>query len=76
MATANILDVIYADEIKHLAIGVRWFEFLCAKTQQDPHVRYIETINARFPGGLRAPFNMDARRTAGMNESYLKPWLS
>lgn len=75
-ATAAILDVIYADEIKHLAIGVRWFEFLCVQTQQNPHSRYVETINARFPGGLKPPFNMDARRAAGMSEAYLAPWMA
>ncbi len=74
-ATAAILDVIYTDEIKHLAVGVRWFEFLCAQDQQDPHRHYVEMINTRFPGGLRAPFNMEARLAAGMGENYLQPWL-
>jgi uncharacterized ferritin-like protein (DUF455 family) len=72
--TAAILDVIYADEIKHLAIGVRWFEFLCAAAGKDPYATYKETIDARFPGGLRPPFNMEARDKAGMGEAYLRPW--
>jgi uncharacterized ferritin-like protein (DUF455 family) len=73
--TAAILDVIYADEIKHLAVGVRWFEHLCAALGENPHTRYVELINARFPGGLKAPFNMPARARAGMGEGYLKPWM-
>jgi len=72
--TAAILDVIYADEIKHLAIGVRWFEYLCAAAGKDPHAAYKETIDARFPGGLRPPFNTEARRQGGMGEAYLRPW--
>lgn len=74
--TAAILDVIYTDEIKHLAVGVRWFEFLCAARGDDPHATYRDILNARFPGGLKAPFNMEARAQAGMGEDYLRPWMS
>ena len=73
--TAAILDVIYTDEIKHLAVGVRWFEHLCAACGENPHESYREILNARFPGGLKAPFNMPAREQAGMGAAYLKPWL-
>ncbi len=69
--TADILDVIFRDEIKHLAVGIRWFEHL----SPDPHARYLELINERFPGGLRPPFNMPARLQAGMHEEYLRAWL-
>ena len=73
--TAAILDVIYSDEIKHLAVGVRWFEHLCVARGLDPHESYRDILNARFPGGLKAPFNMEARAAAGMSEDYLRPWL-
>jgi uncharacterized ferritin-like protein (DUF455 family) len=73
--TAAILDVIYADEIKHLAVGVHWFEHLCKAQNHDPHARYLELINTRFPGGLKAPFNMPAREKAGMGVKYLVPWM-
>jgi uncharacterized ferritin-like protein (DUF455 family) len=74
-ATSAILDVIYADEIKHLAVGVRWFEFLCNARACDPYAAYRDILNARFPGGLKAPFNMEAREQAGMGEEYLRPWM-
>ncbi len=73
--TAAILDVIYTDEIKHLAVGVRWFEFLCASAGKDPHAAYKHVVDTRFPGGLRAPFNMEARERGGMGAEYLRPWL-
>ena len=69
--TAAILDTIYRDEIKHLAVGIRWFEHLCP----NPHTRYVELINERFPGGLKPPFNMEARAQAGMRKDYMEPWL-
>ncbi len=74
-ATAAILDVIYADEIKHLKIGVRWFEFLCAARGKNPHDAYHEIIALKFPGGPKGPFNMPARNSGGMHEDYLRPWL-
>ncbi|MBY0509850.1 MAG: ferritin-like domain-containing protein [Rhodospirillaceae bacterium] len=73
--TSAILDLIYTDEIKHLAVGVRWFEYLCAARGDAPHTRYSGLINERFPGGLKAPFNMEAREQAGMGEAYLKSWM-
>lgn len=73
--TAAILDVIYIDEIKHLAVGVRWFEYLCKAQGRDPHAAYRDILNARFPGGLKPPFNMEAREKAGMGAEYLKPWM-
>ena len=73
--TAAILEVIFADEIKHLAVGLRWFEFLCAARNLCPHSTYREILDARFPGGLKAPFNLEARGAAGMGEPYMRPWL-
>lgn len=73
--TAAILDIIYTDEIKHLAVGIRWFEFLCATAGKDPHAAYKHVVDKRFPGGLRAPFNMEARAAGGMGADYLRPWL-
>lgn len=69
--TAAILDVIFRDEIKHLAVGVRWFEHLCP----TPHTAYKALIDERFPCGLKPPFNMEARAQAGMGAEYLRWWL-
>ena len=74
--TAAVLQQIYDDEIKHVRIGVQWFEYCCAKDGTNPQVRYAALLAERFRGGLKPPFNMPARARAGMDESYLKPWLS
>jgi uncharacterized ferritin-like protein (DUF455 family) len=73
--TAGVLDVIYADEIKHLAAGIRWFEFACREAGHDPHQAYRTILAARFTGTLKGPFNLAARATAGMGTEYLRPWL-
>ena len=73
--TADVLDTIYRDEIGHIGIGVRWFEFVCAREGCDPHATFRDIIADRFIGTLKGPFNMEARSQAGMGEKYLAPWL-
>jgi uncharacterized ferritin-like protein (DUF455 family) len=74
--TAAILQQIYDDEIKHLAVGVQWFEYCCSLAKTAPQARYAALLTERFRGDLKPPFNLPARAQAGMDESYLKPWLS
>jgi uncharacterized ferritin-like protein (DUF455 family) len=74
-ATAAILDRTFSDEINHLRIGIRWFEFECARRKLEPTTHYKALLDARFTGTLKPPFNMDARAQAGMTELYLQPWL-
>ena len=73
--TADILGTIYTDEIKHLAVGVRWFEYLCARRRLDPIATYKQMIDARFTGKPKPPFNLEARAQAGMKADYVAPWM-
>tara|TARA_R110002126_G_scaffold9930_10_gene44606 strand:+ start:5653 stop:6441 length:789 start_codon:yes stop_codon:yes gene_type:complete len=67
--SATILDVIYADEIGHVAIGMKWFEAACPG---DPVATWQRLVNERFRGGLKAPFNDAARAQAGFGAAYYK----
>ena len=69
--TAAILQQIYDDEIKHLAVGVHWFEYCCAKQGIESRAHYATLLAARFRGQLKPPFNLPARARAGMDASYL-----
>ncbi len=73
--TADILGAIYTDEIRHLAVGVRWFEHVCAKRGADPIATYHRMIRERFTGKPKPPFNFEARAQAGMRAEYLAPWI-
>jgi uncharacterized ferritin-like protein (DUF455 family) len=73
--TADILGVIYTDEIRHLAVGVRWFERVCAQRGLAPVATYHRLVGERFSGRPKPPFNLDARAQAGMHAAYLEPWL-
>lgn len=71
--SAAVLDVIYADEIGHVAIGRKWFEAVCAsRSSADPVATWQRLVNERFRGGLKAPFNVAARAQAGFGVAYYK----
>ena len=68
---ANILDVILRDEIGHVAIGNRWYGWLCETRGLDPIGTYAAlTVQYKAPP-MRGPFNLDARRLAGFTEQEL-----
>jgi uncharacterized ferritin-like protein (DUF455 family) len=71
-AAAAILDIILRDEIGHVAIGNRWYGWLCAQRQLDP-IATFAMLTQRFKAPvLRGPFNLPARRAAGFTEAELE----
>jgi uncharacterized ferritin-like protein (DUF455 family) len=71
--TPPALEVIYRDEIRHVAAGVRWFRFLAERRGLDPQSAYHRLLSERFPGGLKPPFNHQARAEAGMERDWYEP---
>ncbi|RWX75457.1 ferritin-like domain-containing protein [Neorhizobium lilium] len=74
--TAAILDVIYNDEKGHVAIGAKWFRFLCARERKDPALTFQQLVRANFRGSLKAPFNDIARAEAGLTPSFYRSLTS
>ena len=68
--TASILSVIYTDEITHVAAGMRWFTFECARRDCAPVATWRALVAKHFKGRLKAPFNDRARAEAGFPEAY------
>jgi len=68
---AASLDIILRDEIGHVAIGNRWFLFLCEQRGLEPMTTYNGLINEYMQGPLRPPFHIEARREAGFSEEEL-----
>ncbi len=67
----EILDIILRDEIGHVAIGNRWYGWLCAQRGLDLVRTYAElTVRYEAPK-LKKPFNLDARRAAGFSDAEL-----
>ncbi len=70
-AACAILDIILRDEIGHVAIGNRWYAYLCAQRGLDPIGIWPE-LRQRFRAPvMRPPFNLEARRAAGFSEAEI-----
>lgn len=74
--SADVLKVIYDDEKGHVAIGAKWFRFLCARERRDPAATFKELVRANFRGSLKAPFNDVARAEAGLTPSFYRSLTS
>jgi uncharacterized ferritin-like protein (DUF455 family) len=68
----EILDLILAEEVGHVAAGNRWFRYLCAERSLDPVATYAELADRYDAPKLRGPFNIEARRRAGFSEVELQ----
>lgn len=67
----EILEVILRDEIGHVAIGSRWFEYLCGLRQLAPEVAYRDLVREYLKGGIKGPLNRSARLQAGFSAAEL-----
>ncbi len=68
----DILQVIYQEEIGHVAIGNRWFLFCCEQRKLHAQKTFQQLINDYIGGKLHGPFNHPARIAAGFEEDELK----
>jgi uncharacterized ferritin-like protein (DUF455 family) len=71
MAAARILDIILHDEVGHVEIGNRWYNYLCDQRGLEPYATYAQLAVQYAAPVLRGPFNLDARRRAGFTEAEL-----
>ncbi|MGO7584496.1 ferritin-like domain-containing protein [Rhizobium ruizarguesonis] len=76
LESADVLDVIYNDEKGHVAVGAKWFRFLCAREKRDPAKAFQELVRANFRGPLKPPFNDLARAEAGLTPSFYRSLAS
>jgi uncharacterized ferritin-like protein (DUF455 family) len=68
---AAILSIILQDEIRHVAIGNRWYRWLCAQRGVDAQAEFRAcSLRYRAPK-LRGPFNLEGRRAAGFTDEEL-----
>ncbi|MGM3275985.1 ferritin-like domain-containing protein [Ralstonia sp. 24A2] len=71
MAAAGILDIILRDEIGHVAVGNRWYRWLCERAGLDPLSTYRKLAEQYGAPRLRGPFNLEARRQAGFDDDEI-----
>ena len=70
----EILDIILADEIGHVAIGNHWYRWLCEREGLDPVAHYAVLARRYEAPRLYPPFNAAARARAGFSQEELA-WL-
>jgi uncharacterized ferritin-like protein (DUF455 family) len=76
LAMCEALDIILRDEIGHVAIGNRWYGWLCAQQGLDPVAHYRLLAREHAAPRLRPPFNDEARKQAGFTEDELAYLMS
>jgi len=67
--SANILQIIYEDEIDHVSVGARWFYSIAEKHGKSPEILFDECLERYFSTRPKPPFNYAARRKAGLKDS-------
>lgn len=68
--TVAALDVILREEVRHVAIGSRWFAYLCNQRGLDPAGEFLRLVREHAVV-LRLPFNQAARLAAGFASAEL-----
>lgn len=67
----RILDIILRDEVGHVAIGNRWYRWLCDRDGLEPFAHYRHLARLHSAPRLKPPFNDEARRRAGFSDDEL-----
>ncbi len=71
--SSDILEVIYRDEKRHVAFGVKWFRYLCDRRKLPPESTFHQLVRQHFRGALKPPFNELARAESGLTPGFYKP---
>ena len=66
-----ILDIILRDEVGHVAIGNRWYRWLCERAGLDPVEHYRQLARRYRAPRLKPPYNTEARLRAGFSAAEL-----
>jgi len=74
-STVDALEIIYAEEVGHVAYGSKWFHFLCGRHDHDPKEYFHAMVKKYFQGGLKPPFNDEKRAEAGIPPDFYWPMV-
>jgi len=75
-ASADVLRVIYRDELGHVAYGAKWFRFLAERLGAAPEPLFHTLVRRHFRGPIKPPFNDRARAEAGLTPGFYKPLVA
>jgi uncharacterized ferritin-like protein (DUF455 family) len=67
------LQVIYSEEVAHVAYGSKWFNYLCGRQGLDPQPVFLDLVRRYFHSPLKPPFNEEKRAQAGIPPDFYWP---
>ncbi len=70
-ALAEILGIIYTEEIGHVEIGTRWFRHHCAARGLDARHTFRSLLDEYMTGRIRGPYDEPGRRQAGFSDEEI-----
>ena len=73
-ASEAILRRNFAEEITHVAAGVKWFQYLCEREGLQAESVFHEKFPTYFKGNMK-DVNVTARTEAGMPIEWLRPFM-
>jgi uncharacterized ferritin-like protein (DUF455 family) len=68
---ANVLEIIYRDEIGHVQVGTHWFRYLCEQRGLEPRTTFLRLLSENMRGRVKGPFNEEGRQQAGFTPAEL-----
>ena len=68
----EILQVIHREEIGHVQIGTRWFNYTCKQRGLSPAIVFNELLHEYMKGAIQGPFEMASRLQAGFTEEEMQ----
>ena len=68
---AEILEIILRDEIGHVRVGNRWYEYFCAQRGVNPADEFQKLLKQYGASKPRPPFHKKARQQAGFSAEEL-----
>jgi uncharacterized ferritin-like protein (DUF455 family) len=71
-ATVAVLEIILSEEVRHVAIGTRWFRYCCEQEGREPLATFLGLLRDHYGRSLKGPFNLDARYEAGFSKAEMQ----
>jgi len=71
--SADILRIILAEEIGHVAAGRRWFGYIAQERGLDPASTFQALVSKHYRGAIKPPFNKADREAAGFETDWYEP---
>jgi uncharacterized ferritin-like protein (DUF455 family) len=70
----EILGIVERDEVGHVAIGSRWYLYLCGQRGWEPFATFRRLLEEYDAPPLKPPFNLAGRKAGGFSDEELG-WL-